>query len=67
MSSVQSRNYGLRVGLMAATTATTIGFALGFDPNGWLVGATLFVMRPRKDIQNLGSLGGSFQCLWALL
>ena len=51
-SSVQSRNYGLRLGLMAAT-ATTMGFALGFDHIGWLVGAALFVMRPRKDIQKL--------------
>ena len=56
MSSTQSRNYGLRLGLMAAT-ATTIGFALGFDHIGWLVGAALFVMRPRKDIEKLRSVG----------
>ena len=43
MSSKQSRNYGLRLGLMAAT-ATTMGFALGFEHIGWLVGAALFVM-----------------------
>jgi len=47
MSSKQSRNYGLRLVLMAAT-ATTVGFALGFEHIDWIVGAALFVMRPRK-------------------
>ena len=56
MSSKQSLNYGLRLGLMAAT-ATTVGFALGFEHIGWLVGAALFVMRPRKDVQKLRSVG----------
>jgi len=56
MSSKQSRNYGLRLGLMAAT-ATTMGFALGFEHIGWLVGAALFVMRPRKEVQKLRSVG----------
>ncbi len=56
MSRIQSRNYGLRLDLMAAT-ANTICLALGFDHIGWLVGAALFVMRPYKDIQKLRSIG----------
>jgi hypothetical protein len=56
ISRVQLRNYGLRLDLMAAT-ATIIGFTLGFDLSGWLVGAALFVMRARKDIQKFRSVG----------
>ncbi|MDF0681574.1 MAG: hypothetical protein P0116_11485 [Candidatus Nitrosocosmicus sp.] len=47
MSGIQSRNYGLRLGLMAAT-ATTMGFGLGFEHIGWLVGAALFAMDHAK-------------------
>jgi hypothetical protein len=55
MSREQSINYGLRLSL-AAATATAIGFALGVQHVGWVVGTTLFVMRPDIELQKLQSL-----------
>lgn len=56
MSSAQSRSYGILLGL-AAATATAAGFALGIEHIGWIVGASLFVMRPNKEVQKLRSVG----------
>jgi Fusaric acid resistance protein-like len=54
MNSIQARNYGIRLGSTAAI-ATAIGFALGIEHIGWIVGAGLFVMRPSQDIQEFRS------------
>lgn len=40
MNSIQARNYGIRLGSTAAI-ATAIGFALGIEHIGWIVGAGL--------------------------
>lgn len=56
MSVSQARNYGIRLGL-AAATATGIGFISGVEHVGWITGATLFVMRPSHDMQELRSIG----------
>lgn len=56
MNRVQWRNYGIRLGL-AVATATATGFALGVEHIGWIAGATLFVMRPDKEVQKLRSVG----------
>ena len=50
MPSIQARNYGIRRGSTTAI-ATAIGFALGIEHIGWIVGAGLFVMWPSQDIQ----------------
>lgn len=72
MSRMQSRNYGIRLGL-AATLATATGFVLGVEHIGWIAGATLFVMRPDKEVQKLRSVGravsvfiGAFIASWLL-
>ncbi len=55
MSYPQARDYGIRLGLTAAIS-TAIGFALGFDHIGWIVGAALFVMRPSEDVHKSRSI-----------
>ena len=56
MSGPQALDYGVRLGL-AAAVATAIGFAIHTDHVGWIAGATLFVMRPATDMQELRSWG----------
>jgi Fusaric acid resistance protein-like len=56
MGSAQALDYGIRLGL-AAALATGIGFAIHTDHVGWVAGATLFVMRPTADMQELRSWG----------
>jgi Fusaric acid resistance protein-like len=56
MSKRQAFDYGIRLG-MAAAVATAIGFAIHTDHVGWIAGATLFVMRPAADMQELRSWG----------
>jgi uncharacterized membrane protein YccC len=56
MDTTQARDYGIRLGL-AAAVATGIGFAINTDHVGWVAGATLFVMRPTADMQELRSWG----------
>jgi hypothetical protein len=58
MTISQWRNYGIRLGL-AASLAATVGFALGVEHIGWIVGSLLFVMRPNKEVQELRSVGRS--------
>ncbi len=54
-SNVQARNYGIKLGLTAAVS-TAIGFALGVEHIGWIVGASLFVMRPSQDVHKSRSI-----------
>jgi hypothetical protein len=54
-SNVQAQNYGIRLGLTAAIS-TAIGFLLGVDHMGWIVGASLFVMRPSEDVHKSRSI-----------
>jgi uncharacterized membrane protein YccC len=56
MDKTQALDYGIRLGL-AAAVATGIGFAIHTDHVGWVAGATLFVMRPTADMQELRSWG----------
>jgi uncharacterized membrane protein YccC len=56
MDKTQALDYGIRLGL-AAAVATGIGFAIHTDHVGWAAGATLFVMRPTADMQELRSWG----------
>ena len=56
LSKVQSQNYGIRLGV-AVAISTSIGYALGADHIGWITGATLFVMRPDREVQKLRSVG----------
>lgn len=56
MSRTQALDYGIRLG-SAAAVAAGIGFAINTDHVGWIAGATLFVMRPAADMQELRSLG----------
>jgi Fusaric acid resistance protein-like len=56
MGKPQAREYGVRLGL-AAAVATAIGFGIHTDHVGWIAGATLFVMRPASDMQELRSWG----------
>ncbi|SOD72478.1 fusaric acid resistance family protein [Jatrophihabitans sp. GAS493] len=56
MSADQARDYGVRLGL-AGAVAAGVGFALGTEHVGWIAGATLFVMRPSREMQRLRSVG----------
>lgn len=56
MSKPQALDYGIRLGL-AAALAAGIGFAIQTDHVGWIAGATLFVMRPTREMQQLRSWG----------
>jgi hypothetical protein len=56
MSAAAARDYGLRLGL-AAASAAAIGFAFDLEHVGWVVGATLFVMRPTAQMQEARSIG----------
>jgi Fusaric acid resistance protein-like len=56
MSKRRALEYGIRLGL-AAAVATAIGLAIHTDHVGWIAGATLFVMRPTADMQQLRSWG----------
>ena len=56
LSRAQAVDYGVRLGL-AAAVSTAIGFAIHTDHVGWIAGATLFVMRPTADMQQLRSCG----------
>jgi hypothetical protein len=56
MSAAGARDYGLRLGL-AAASAAAIGFAFAVEHVGWIVGATLFVMRPTAQMQEARSIG----------
>ncbi len=49
-------DYGVRVGL-AASTGAAIGFIFQVEHIGWIVGATLLVIRPVEDLQKLRSVG----------
>lgn len=48
--------YGVRLGL-AASTSAAIGFALDLDHVGWACAATLLVMRPSRELQEVRSVG----------
>ncbi len=54
-SNIQARNYGIKLGLTAAVSTAT-GFLLGVDHMGWIVGASLFVMRPSQDLHKSRSI-----------
>lgn len=56
LSREQAGTYGLQLGLVAAT-ATALGFALGVQHIGWIVGAALLVSRPSRDMAQLRSVG----------
>jgi hypothetical protein len=56
LSEPQAREYGVRVGL-TGSTATAIGFLSGADHVGWITAASLFVIRPSKELQTLRSIG----------
>ena len=56
MSRPEAWDYGIRLGL-AAAVASGIGFATRIEHVGWITGATLLVMRPSKDMQELRSIG----------
>jgi len=50
MNSIQATRYGVLLG-SAAATATATGFALQLGHIGWVVAATLLVMRPKIELQ----------------
>lgn len=56
LAAAPSVGYGLRLGL-AGATAAAIGFALDLDHRGWATAATLFVMRPEREMLRLRGLG----------
>ena len=56
MSRPEAWDYGIRFG-MAASVAAGIGFAAHAEHVGWITGATLLVMRPSKEMQELRSVG----------
>lgn len=49
-------SYGIRVGL-AASVGAALGFMFHVEHIGWIVGATLLVIRPLEDLQKLRSAG----------
>ena len=70
MSSVQARRYGVLLGSVAATNH---GDRLGAEHNGWIVGITLFAMRPNIEVQKWRSGGrvvsifaGALTASWVL-
>lgn len=51
-----AKRYGLVLGV-AAAVSTAIGFALDVAFVGWLVGSTMLVMRPNRDLLTLRGVG----------
>jgi uncharacterized membrane protein YccC len=51
-----SRNYGILLGLAAASSAA-VGEAIHTDHVGWATAAAMFVMRPSAEMQQLRSVG----------
>jgi hypothetical protein len=56
LSREEARGYGVTLALTAFTSAL-IGFTIGVDHPGWLVGAALLVIRPSRELQQLRSVG----------